>query len=86
MNAENSINEGQKAIVTNKKLSARLVVHNGMLIPTLMYGFEACSQGRMKVRLNAVEMRSVRHMHGKMYDRVTNVEPRNECKFDEKDA
>jgi len=86
VNAGNSINGGLNAVGTNKKLSneAKLAVHNGVLIPTLMYGSEAWNwQRKDESRLNAVEMRSLRRMCGKtMYDRVRNVEIRKECKAD----
>jgi hypothetical protein len=84
VSAGNRVNGALKSVVANKCLSneAKLAVHNGVLVPTLMYGSEAWSwKNKDESRLNAVEMRSLRRMCGKtMYDRCTNAEIRAECK------
>ncbi|GBP00639.1 hypothetical protein EVAR_76911_1 [Eumeta japonica] len=55
------------AIMTSKSVSrqARLAVHSGVLIPTLMYGSESWIwQKKSEIKINRVEMRSLRSMCG----------------------
>jgi hypothetical protein len=58
--------------VVSKK--AQLAVHNGVLLPTLMYGSENWVwQKKHTSRINAVEIRALRSMIGvKLSDRVRN--------------
>jgi hypothetical protein len=53
---------------------AQLAMHNGVLLPTLMYGSESWVwQKKHTSRVNAVEMRALRNMIGvKLSDRVKN--------------
>jgi hypothetical protein len=66
--------------VVSKK--AQLAVHNGVLLPTLMYGSESWVWQKKHIsRVNAVrEMRSLRSMIGvKLSDKVKNDVIREEC-------
>jgi hypothetical protein len=60
---------------------AQLAVHNGVLLPTLMYGSESWVwQKKHTSRVNAVEMRALRSVIGvKLSDRVWNDVIREEC-------
>ncbi|CAK1580205.1 unnamed protein product [Parnassius mnemosyne] len=64
--------------VSNK---ASLVVHERVLVPTLMYGSESWVwQKKHESRINAVEMRAFRSMIGvKLSDRIRNSEIRKRC-------
>ena len=83
VNAGNNVNGAIHAVVTNQSMSekARLAVHNGVLVPTLMYGSECWVwQTRHESRINAVEMRSLRSMGGvTLNDRVRNEVIRERC-------
>ncbi|GBP73886.1 hypothetical protein EVAR_82715_1 [Eumeta japonica] len=66
-NAGNKVNGALLAIINSKSVSrqGRLSIHNGVLIPTLMYGSESWVwQTNNESRINAVEMRSLRSMCG----------------------
>jgi hypothetical protein len=65
--------------VVSKK--AYLTVHNGVLLPTLMYGSEIWVwQKKHTSRVNAVEMRALKNMIGvKLSDRVRKEMIREEC-------
>jgi hypothetical protein len=60
---------------------AQTAVHNGVLLPTLMYGSESWVwQKKHTSSVNAVEMRALRSMIGvKLSDRVRNEVIREEC-------
>jgi hypothetical protein len=63
---------------------ARVAVHRGVLVPTLMYVSESwVCQKRHQSRVNAVEMRALRSMCGvKLSDRVRNSVIRDKCGMD----
>ena len=65
----------------NVSKMARLAVHRGVLVPTLMYGSESWVwQKRHESRINAVEMRALRSMCGvTLKDRVRNSVIRERC-------
>ncbi|GBP82341.1 hypothetical protein EVAR_90976_1 [Eumeta japonica] len=65
VNVENKVNGALIAIMNYNSVSqqARLVIHNGMLIPALMYGSDSWVWQKInQSRINAVEMRSLRSM------------------------
>ncbi|GBP46058.1 hypothetical protein EVAR_41411_1 [Eumeta japonica] len=67
VHADNKVNGVLLAIMNSKSVSrqARLAIHNGVLIPTLMYGSESWVwQKKNERRINAVEMLSLRNMCG----------------------
>ncbi|GBP79061.1 hypothetical protein EVAR_58729_1 [Eumeta japonica] len=67
MNAINKVNGALLAIMNSKSVSRQVspAIHNGVLIPTLMYGSESWVwQKKNKSRINAVEMRSLRSTCG----------------------
>ena len=77
------MNGALHSVVSRQDISknARLAIHNGVLVPTLMYGSESWVwQKRHESRVNAVEMRSLRSMSGiKLTDRVRNSVIREKC-------
>ncbi|CAK1596166.1 unnamed protein product [Parnassius mnemosyne] len=79
--AGNKVNGALTALVKRQGVakSARLAIHNAVLVPTLLYGSETwVCQKKHKSKLNAVEMRSLRKMCGvTMADRKRNEEIRN---------
>ena len=64
--------------MTNKTMSknARIALHNGVLLPTLMYGSECWVwQAKHESRINAVEIRSLQNICGiTLNDRLRNDE------------
>ncbi|GBP49869.1 Protein YIF1B-B [Eumeta japonica] len=65
VNVGNEMNGALLAIKNSKTVSqqSRLAIHNGVLIPTLMYGGKSWLwQKKNESRINAVEMRSLRSM------------------------
>ena len=76
VNAGNMVNGALRAFMSSEKVSkkARLAVHRGVLVPTLMYGSESWVwQAKHKSRINAVEMRALRSMEGvTLKDRIRN--------------
>ncbi|GBP09875.1 hypothetical protein EVAR_92428_1 [Eumeta japonica] len=63
--ARNKVNGALHAIMSSKSVSqqARLAIHNGVLIPTLIYGSEGWVwQKKNKRRINVVKMRFLRNM------------------------
>ena len=58
----NKVNGGIHAVVTNQSMfKGPMAVHNGVLVPTLMYGSECWVwHAKHESRINAVEMRSLR--------------------------
>ncbi|XP_060809954.1 uncharacterized protein LOC132904043 [Amyelois transitella] len=83
VNAGNMVNGALHAFMSSQKLSkkARLAVHRGVLVPTLMYGSESWVwQKKHESRINAVEMRALRSMLGvKLSDRIRNSVIRECC-------
>ena len=83
VNAGNMVNGALYAFMNSQKVSqkARLAVHRGVLVPTLMYGSESWVwQKKHKSKINAVEMRALRSMCGlKLCDRVKNSVIREKC-------
>lgn len=83
VSAGNKMNGALNSVVGSSNVSkkARLAVHNGVLVPTLMYGSESWVwQKRNESRINAVEMRSLRSMCGlTLKDRVRNSMIRKHC-------
>ena len=58
-------NGALKTIIAHKNMSteAKMALHNGVLVPTLMYGSEAWTwQKKDETKLNAVEMRSQKNV------------------------
>ncbi|KAG7312683.1 hypothetical protein JYU34_001045 [Plutella xylostella] len=74
--AGNKVNGALHSFMGSQSVSqkARLAVHGGVLVPTLMYGSESWVwQKKNESRVNAVEMRSLRSMCGlKLNDRIRN--------------
>ncbi|CAG9134602.1 unnamed protein product [Plutella xylostella] len=74
--AGNKVNGALHSFMRSQNVSqkARLAVHGGVLVPTLMYGSESWVwQKKNESRVNAVEMRSLRSMCGlKLNDRIRN--------------
>ena len=67
VNAGNVVNGALHTFMNSQKVSkkARLAVHRGVLVPTLMYGSESWVwQKKHESRINAVEMRALRSMEG----------------------
>ncbi|GBP30976.1 hypothetical protein EVAR_81874_1 [Eumeta japonica] len=83
VNAGNKMNGASFAIMISKSVSrqALLAVHNGILIPTIMYGSESWVwQKKNESRINAVEMRSLRYMYGMfLKDTCRNSDVRERC-------
>ncbi|KAI5642326.1 reverse transcriptase (RNA-dependent DNA polymerase) domain-containing protein [Phthorimaea operculella] len=83
VNAGNMGNGALHAFMNSQKVSnkARLAVHRGVLVPTLMYGSESWVwQKKHESRINAVEMRALRSMIGvKLSDRIRNSVIRERC-------
>ncbi|KAI8431494.1 hypothetical protein MSG28_015996 [Choristoneura fumiferana] len=83
VNAGNMVKGALHSFMNSRKVSnkARLAVHGGMLVPTLMYGSESWVwQKKHESRINAVEMRALRSMIGvKLSDRIRNSEIRKRC-------
>ncbi|KAI5640894.1 reverse transcriptase (RNA-dependent DNA polymerase) domain-containing protein [Phthorimaea operculella] len=83
VNAGNMVNGALHAFMNSQKVSnkARLAVHRGVLVPTLMYGSESWVwQKKHESRINAVEMRALRSMIGvKLSDRIKNRVIRERC-------
>ncbi|KAI5644163.1 reverse transcriptase (RNA-dependent DNA polymerase) domain-containing protein [Phthorimaea operculella] len=83
VNAGNMVNGALHAFMNSQKVSnkARLAVHRGVLVPTLMYGSESWVwQKKHESRINAVEMRALRSMIGvKLSDRIRNSVIRERC-------
>ncbi|GBP32165.1 hypothetical protein EVAR_80933_1 [Eumeta japonica] len=83
MNAGNKANGALLVIVNRKSVfkQARLAIHNGVPIPTLMYGSESWVwQKKNESRINAVEMRSLRSICGvSRKDRCRNSDVRERC-------
>ncbi|CAG4947225.1 unnamed protein product [Parnassius apollo] len=83
VNAGNRVNGALHSIVKNQNVSkkARMVIHNTVLVPTLMYGSESWVwQKKHESRINAVEMRSLRSMLVlNRNDRVRNCVIRDKC-------
>ncbi|CAG4954309.1 unnamed protein product [Parnassius apollo] len=79
--AGNKGNGALNALVKRQGMvkSARLAIHNAVLVPTLLYGSETwVCQKKHKSKLNVVEMRSIRKMCGvTLADRKRNEEIRN---------
>ena len=77
--AGNKVNEALTTLMRRRNVSttARLTVHNVMLVPTLLYGSETWVLQKQKNerKMNAVEMRSLRRMCGvSLADRICNQE------------
>jgi hypothetical protein len=85
--AANRMNGALKRVVKNRRISkrARVAIHEGVLIPTIMYGSESwVLQKKDTSKLNAVEMRSLRNICGKnLNDRIRNECIRRECDMEE---
>ncbi|GBP06466.1 hypothetical protein EVAR_4599_1 [Eumeta japonica] len=67
VNAGNKLNGALLAIMNSKSVSRQthLAIHNGDLIPTLIYGSESWVwKKKNESRINAVDMRSLRSMCG----------------------
>jgi hypothetical protein len=67
VNAGNMVTGALHAFMGSRVVSkqAQLAVHNGVLLPTLMYGSESWVwQKKHTSRVNAVEMRALRSMIG----------------------
>ena len=83
VNAGNMVNGALHSFMNSRKVSnkARLAVHEGVLVPTLMYGSESWVwQKKHESRINAVEMRALRSMlEVKLSDRIRNSEIRKRC-------
>ncbi|KAI5639199.1 reverse transcriptase (RNA-dependent DNA polymerase) domain-containing protein [Phthorimaea operculella] len=83
VNAGNMVNGALHAFMNSQKVSnkARLAVHRGVLVPTLMYGSESWVwQKKHESRINAVEMRALRSMIGvKLSDKIRNSVIRERC-------
>ena len=83
VNAGNMVNGALHTFMNSQKVSqkARLAVHRGVLVPTLIYGSESWVwQKKHKSKINAVEMRALRSMSGiKLSDRVNNSIIREQC-------
>ncbi|CAG4960734.1 unnamed protein product [Parnassius apollo] len=83
LNAGNRVNGGLHSIMKNQNVSkkVRMVIHNAVLVPTLMYGIESWVwQKKHEIRINAVEMRSLRNMlRLNLNDRVRNCVIRDKC-------
>lgn len=86
VNAGNRVNGALNAFMGSQKITqkARVAVHRGVLVPTLMYGSESWVwQKRHQSRVNAVEMRALRSMCGvKLSDRIRNSVIRGKCGMD----
>jgi hypothetical protein len=65
----------------NVSLQAKKLVHNAILLPSMMYGCETWTwTKREECSINAVEMRSLRRMCGKtLWDMERNENIRKEC-------
>ena len=87
MKAGNRVNGTLISFVASQNVSqkARLAVHNGVLVPTLMYGSESWVwQKKHESKINAVEMRSLRSMCGvTLNDRLRNDLIRERCGLNE---
>ena len=85
--AGNMVNDALHSFMSSRKVSqrARLAVHRGVLVSTLMYGSESWVwQKKHESRINAVEMRALRSMIGvKLSDRVRNSVIRERCGVNE---
>ncbi|GBP73243.1 hypothetical protein EVAR_55009_1 [Eumeta japonica] len=82
MNAGNKVNGALLAIMNSKSVSqqARMVIHNGVLFPMLMYGIESWVwQKKNESRINAVKMQSLRSMGESRKDRYRNSDVRERC-------
>jgi hypothetical protein len=83
VNAGNMVNGALHAFMGSRVVSikAQLAVHNGVLLPTLIYGSESqVWQKKHTSRVNAVEMRALRSLIGvKLSDRVRNEVLKEEC-------
>lgn len=81
--AGNRVNGALHAFMSSQKVSnrARLAVHRGVLVPTLMYGSDSWVwQKKDESKINAVEMRALRSMCGvKISDRIRNSVIRERC-------
>lgn len=79
----NSVSGAIHSVMSSQTVSAkaRMAIHNGVLVPTLMYGSESWVwQKKNESRINAVEMRSLRKICGvKLSDRVSNEVIRKRC-------
>ncbi|XP_063364409.1 uncharacterized protein LOC134653055 isoform X1 [Cydia amplana] len=87
VNAGNRVNGALNAFMSSQKVSqkARLAVHRGVLVPTLMYGSESWVwQKRHQSQVNAVEMRALRSVCGvRLQDRIRNSVIREKCGLNE---
>ncbi|XP_063542355.1 uncharacterized protein LOC134750982 [Cydia strobilella] len=87
VSAGNRVNGALNAFMSSQKVSqkARLAVHRGVLVPTLMYGSESWVwQKRHQSQVNAVEMRALRSVCGvRLQDRIRNSVIREKCGLSE---
>ena len=87
VNMADRMNGALMNVIRNKNISkkARVAVHNGVLVPTIMYGSESwIMQKKDESKLNAVEMRSLRNICRKsLRDRIKNEDIRRECDVEE---
>ncbi|XP_063537021.1 uncharacterized protein LOC134746536 [Cydia strobilella] len=87
VSAGNRVNGALNAFMSSQKVSqkARLAVHRGVLVPTLMYGSESWVwQKRHQSQVNAVEMRALKSVCGvRLQDRIRNSVIREKCGLSE---